>query len=224
MSPALPAAVVFDCDGVLIESVELKTRAFGELFADHPEHIDAIVEHHQANLGISRYEKFDWIYRHLLGQPLGEVESQRLGERFSQIVRRGVRGCPEVPGATDTLRTLADRAVPLFIASGTPQEELDGLIAARGWTELFARIYGSPATKADVLRGIAHSLATEAQRLVFVGDGASDFEAARATGAHFVLRETAAQAERFRDYQGPRITDLRGFAERVTTLLEPPAD
>ena len=91
-----PAAIVFDCDGVLIESVDIKTEAFTELFAEYPQHHAAIVDHHQTHLGISRFEKFEWIYRELLGRELTDDESVALGSKFSEPVFDRTGRCPEV--------------------------------------------------------------------------------------------------------------------------------
>lgn len=217
--PASPAAVVFDCDGVLIESIEIKTEAFLELFADHPEHHAAIARHHQTHLGISRFEKFAWIYRELLGYELEPGESEELGLRYSKLVFERAVACPEVPGAGEALATLHAAGMPLFIASGTPQEELERLLAARGWRQYFRSIHGSPRTKPSILRDVARALHCAMETVVFVGDGRSDLEAAQETGAAFVLRETAAQADLLADYTGPRRADLRGL---VTFLTGPP--
>ncbi len=209
-----PAAVVFDCDGVLIESVDIKTEAFTELFADYPEHHEAIANHHQENLGISRFEKFEWIYRELLGKRLAEDESRGLGQRFSDLVFERVVRCPAVAGTEPALRRLRADGMPTFIASGTPQEELEVVISARGWHRFFQGIYGSPSSKPDILESIAEDLAIGPSRLIFVGDGWSDYEAARKTGASFIWRETAAQAARFAAYDGPRMADLTELGER----------
>jgi phosphoglycolate phosphatase-like HAD superfamily hydrolase len=215
-SPERPAAVVFDCDGVLIESVEIKTEAFVELFADHPEHHEAIARHHQTHLGISRFAKFEWIYRELLDFDLEGGESAELGRRFSKLVFARTVACPEVPGTVETLEALHGAGVPLFIASGTPQAELRRLIAARGWGAYFRGIHGSPRTKPSILESIAQALHCSPEAMVFVGDGRTDLEAARETGTRFVLRETPAQAAFFTDYDGPRVADLRGLPDHLT--------
>jgi len=213
-----PAAVVFDCDGVLLESVEIKNNAFRELFADHPQHLEAIERHHQQHLGISRYEKFRWIYRELLKRNLSAAESAELGRRFEQLVSRAMESCPEVPGAAATLAKLAELGLPLFVASGTPQGELEAILEARAWSHYFTQIHGSPQSKPEILNGIARLLETPLRRLLFVGDGESDHQAALETGVRFVLRETAAQRERFIDYAGPRVTDLEQFAHQLREL------
>ena len=45
-------AVIFDFDGVILESADIKTQAFIELFADNPDHREAILRQHHDNVGI----------------------------------------------------------------------------------------------------------------------------------------------------------------------------
>lgn len=76
-------AIVFDFDGVILESMDVKTRAFRDLFEDYPEHNDEIVRFHLDNGGMSRFEKFRIIYRDILSLPLSESEFERLSTKFS---------------------------------------------------------------------------------------------------------------------------------------------
>src|SRR3989338_610422 len=97
-------AIVFDFDGVLVESVEVKTRAFARLFASEPpEVVQRIVAYHQRNGGISRFEKFVTIYREMLKRPLAEQMLRRLGEEFSRLVVEEVVAAPWVEGAREFL-------------------------------------------------------------------------------------------------------------------------
>src|SRR5688500_11982342 len=83
--PTIPKAVIFDFDGVILKSVEIKTQAFLSLFADYPEYRDRILRYHLDNLGVSRYKKFEWIYSQLLRMPLENEERERLGAAFAEI-------------------------------------------------------------------------------------------------------------------------------------------
>ena len=52
-------ALILDFDGVVLQSVDVKTRAFTELYAEHgPEVVAKVVAHHLVHGGVSRYEKF----------------------------------------------------------------------------------------------------------------------------------------------------------------------
>ena len=42
-------AIIFDFDGVLVESVDIKTQAFKNLFSFAPNHINDIIEYHKVH-------------------------------------------------------------------------------------------------------------------------------------------------------------------------------
>lgn len=184
------SAIFFDFDGVILESGEIKTEGFRELFAAVPEHLDAIVRYHVENLSISRFEKFNWIYSNLLEVSLSAKEARQLGRRYSQLVyERGLQ-CPLVPGARQLLDDLQGR-LPMFVASGTPHEELACIVAERELSEYFVEVCGSPETKENILRRLLRSYQMDPSDTVLVGDGLTDLQAAQLTGIGFVARVPA---------------------------------
>ena len=85
-------AIVFDFDGVLVESAGIKTRAVRELFSEWPHAVEEMVEYHLANMGVSRYEKFRHFYENVLGEEYTEEAGLAPGRRFSKLVYpRGLR-------------------------------------------------------------------------------------------------------------------------------------
>lgn len=176
----------------MIESTEIKTAAFARLFADHPEHLDAIVRHHQENLGASRFEKFEWIYRHLLGRELSDGESTELGRRFSDLVLESTVTCPLVPGVLDVLTSLAARR-PLFVASGTPDDELRLIVRRRGLERFFVEVHGSPPAKTRLVGELIARHRLRPESVLMVGDGRSDQRAAEANGLAFLARDSGTQ-------------------------------
>lgn len=184
-------AVVLDFDGVILESTEIKTETFAALYAEQgPAIVAAVVRHHLDNLGISRFEKFAWISEHLLGRPLAAAEREALGRRFAELVRDRVLAAPFVPGAEEALTTLAARGLPLVIASGTPEDELRWIVARRGLAGLFRGVHGAPRGKPEILREVLAELALAPGEVLFVGDGTTDHDAARATGVAFLARDS----------------------------------
>lgn len=185
-------AIVFDFDGVVLESADVKTDAFVELFAEHGPDVQAQVkDHHLANMGISRFKKFAWIHEHVLRTPLTDTGSRVLGERFSSLALEKVLAAPFVPGAADALLMLAAR-FPLFVASGTPQEELDLIVDRRGLRLRFREVHGTPREKPEILTDLLRRYALAPTQLLFIGDGMSDYKAAHATGVEFLARDTPA--------------------------------
>lgn len=189
-TPGALRAIVFDFDGVILESADVKTEAFVELYAAHgPQVVAAVRAHHLANLGISRFKKFEWIAEHVLHQPLSAEQSAALGQRFTELALDKVLAAPMVPGAAAALAALAPR-MPLFVASGTPQGELDSIIDKRGLRGAFREVWGTPAEKPAIVRDLLARYQLAPEHVLFIGDGLSDHKAAVATGVGFLARTT----------------------------------
>jgi phosphoglycolate phosphatase-like HAD superfamily hydrolase len=186
--PDLLKAERFDFDGVILESAEIKTEAFLELFADYPQHQEAILRYHLDNVGISRYRKFDWIFSELLGRPLDDLQSKKLGEAFSKITFDKIVNCPFVPGAIELLETLHG-VTDCFVVSGTPHDELASVVECRGLAPYFKEVWGSPQQKTDIIRSILERHDLGRNEVLFVGDGISDYRAAKEAGVPFFARK-----------------------------------
>ncbi len=132
-------AIAFDFDGVLVESVDVKTGAFRRVFAgEAPETVERIVAYHLENGGVSRFEKFCVIYRDILRRALPVAEFRQLCEQFARLVVDAIVGAPWVEGAQGFLAAHTGHYT-LFIVSGTPQAELREIVRCRGIEQLVAR-------------------------------------------------------------------------------------
>lgn len=205
----LPAcrAVIFDFDGVIVESEEIKTRAFATMYRGHgPEVVKAIVAHHRANGGISRRKKIRWCHRTHLGIELDEQALDALCRVFSTMVEDEVVACDWVPGAEQVLREL-HRCYPLFVVSGTPQDELTRIFARRNLDHWFVEVWGSPRGKSEIIEDILARHRLDRRSVLFIGDSAADLRAARATGLRFLGRLADGRPSPFPPGT-PAITDL----------------
>lgn len=213
-------AIVFDFDGVILESVDIKTRAFKELFKGYPEHLDRIVKLHLDNAGMSRFEKFKIIYREYLGQPIGERELEHLGQAFSRLVYEEILRCPFVPGAYRFLEKYSTRH-DLFVASGTPEVEIRDIVKRRGLDRFFRAVYGSPAIKHEILRRILLENQFVPGEVVFIGDTMGDYVAAREASVCFIGRVRGQEGSPFPDYGVvATIKDLSELDEQWGALFE----
>lgn len=210
--------VVFDFDGVLVDSVHVKTDAFMALYEGYgPEVVDEVRAHHLANGGVSRYRKLEHYERTLLHRDPTPEAIDALAGAFAARVVEAVVAADEVPGASRLLGALHG-LVPLFVASGTPEDELRQIVARRGWAHMFDGVFGSPPTKAEILSTIAERTGRPPARLMMVGDSVTDLEGARAAGTAFVglagdEAMLPADAETVRDLDELR----RVVFERVTS-------
>ena len=147
-------AIVFDCDGVILDSVPVKTRAFARLAEPFGEEArDRFVMYHTVHGGVSRYRKFEWFFREVLGREITPEESKEWGERFAAYALDEVRRCALIPGIAGVLDDWRER-LPLYVCSGAPQEEVRLVLEERGLSGNFRGIFGSPPAKAVLLAEI----------------------------------------------------------------------
>src|SRR6185369_7529737 len=140
-------AVLFDFDGVISESFDVKTRAFAQLFEGYgPEVVEKVVAHHLAHGGVSRFVKIRHYHQAFLGKELDEAKLDEWCRRFSDIVLDAVVAAPFVPGALELLEECHKRYA-CFVVSGTPQEEMEQIVSRKGLGRYFVEIHGSPRTK-----------------------------------------------------------------------------
>ena len=207
-------AAVFDFDGVVLESADIKTNAFRRLFGGNP----AAVAYHLEHQGVSRYEKFRHVTTEILGRPYTDADERRLGTRFSELVLDEVLACPFVPGARALLERRASQ-LPLFVASGTPEGELRTIASARGVAGCFAGIYGTPPTKAQIIRRVLRQTALAPGDVVMIGDATTDLEGAQTAGVRFVGRVRPGDPDPFAGEQVPVVSDLAELDRRWDELL-----
>ncbi len=206
-------AIVFDFDGVILESANIKTEAFLELYAAYPEKVPAIRAYHISQAGISRYVKFEHIQKNILGLPYTEEDKQRVSAEFERLTRERIFRCAQVPGAEALLRGLRGRVLRI-VGSGTPQAELELIVSTRRMRDWFEELWGTPRVKADIIRDVLARHGLPAERVLMVGDGMSDYEAARETGTRFLARETETE---FGKLAVDKVKDLKEMGEWLET-------
>ena len=179
-------AFFFDFDGVLADSVEVKTRAFAKLFERYGPDVEAkVVEHHRNNGGMTRIDKFYHYYQEFLGKPLDKAELQRLCNDFSRLVVDEVVSAPEIPGAENFLKKWHN-SVKCFMVSATPDDEIKEIVKRRGIDIYFHEILGSSCSKSDNVNYLLNKYGLAPAQCLFFGDAESDYRAAAASGVNFI--------------------------------------
>ena len=180
-------AVFFDFDGVILDSVDVKTRAFATMFRHYePEVERAVVDYHLANGGVSRFEKFEYYYKHILQKPINQEILEALGREFNQLAMEGVLAAPFIDGALDTLKQLKQRGIPAFMASGAPNEEIQLIVEKRKLAPYFVEVHGYPRKKQEIVQDIATRHSYHLEDCLFIGDATTDYEAAKYCGMFFL--------------------------------------
>ena len=117
-------AVFFDFDGVIVESNEVKVEAFRRMYEPYGAGVvEQVVAEHLRHEGVSRVVKLRRFHSEFLGIELDDDGLAELAQAYSEMVEDVVVGCDGVPGAVEALEAWAGHC-PLYVVSGTPQEEL----------------------------------------------------------------------------------------------------
>lgn len=211
-------AIAFDFDGVLAESVDVKTRAYVSLFEEYGQDVvSKIVNYHMKNGGVSRFVKLRTIYDKILKKPLSEDKFKSLSEQFSSIVVDKVVSAPWVEGAKEFLEKNKNRYL-YFIVSGTPQEELRSIVRRRRMNQYFCEVLGSPKDKVALFQEVLPRFNLTPKETVFVGDAETDWNAAKNMGLPFLWRRIPTDARLLKGYTGPQMTTLISLEENLEVL------
>ncbi|WP_214019518.1 HAD family hydrolase [Methanoculleus sp.] len=207
--------LILDFDGVVVESLPLKTAAFRKIFSFAPEHLDEIIAFHLENGGMSRYDKFRYIYANILREELTAEQEERLAGEYAGLIFDAMLTVPYVEGAEELLGDCS-RVLPLYIVSATPEGEMQEIARRRDLTKYFVRIYGSPKTKAECIREILDETGASPGEALFVGDAPNDWQAAYETNVRFVARIPPGDPNRFAGRRGvetivQNLHDLREY-------------
>jgi len=213
-------AFFFDFDGVLADSVEVKTRAFAKLFEPYgPEVVARVVAHHRYHGGMTRVEKFSHYYHEYLGKSLSNKEMADLCQRFSELVMDEVVAAPEISGAGEFLQRWCER-LTCFVVSAAPEEEIKEIVKRRGMDGYFKEFLGAPASKKKNLEILLAKYDLNPSRCCFFGDAESDYLAAHTCGVDFYGIVPGEDAPLIRARPGVRWTkDFTGFERKFGLVL-----
>ena len=213
----IPTALVFDCDGVILDSASLKREAFAALYDDHPAAVRAAVA---AYLGRRGGQPREVKFRHIEGQILGRTPSQAridaLCEQFRLRMQALMDSAPMIAGAMQALTQWRGRC-PLVLLSATPQRELEDVVLRRGLAAQFDEVIGAPPDKVTALAGLLLRRCWQASTTVMVGDSYNDYRAARSNATAFIGVGQHSEPSPF-PQDTPLITDLRGLDQALGRL------
>ena len=179
--------VVFDLDGVILESLEVKTEAFVEMYSEYGKEIVSKVRaYHLNNGGISRYKKIRYFHKNFLNLDLSNSDFDKLLSKFATIVFSKVVKSKFVDGFNEYIKSILNNSY-ICLSTGTPTKEAKEILEYKKITHYFSEIYGSPSEKKDHLFKILQK--NKFQDKYFLGDAMSDYQAAEEFNFKFILRE-----------------------------------
>ena len=186
--------IFWDFDGVIKDSVKVKSTAFGKLFAPFGDDVvKQVREHHAANGGLSRFDKLP-IYLGWAGCLSTPELVEEYSNKFSILVKSKVIESNWVPGVLEFIRNKTNKQ-SYFMITSTPQVEIEEIINALELTEFFHKIIGAPIGKSNAIKYILDSFCIEAEQSIMFCDSMTDYQAATDNGITFLLRRTSSNVD-----------------------------
>ena len=207
--------LILDFDGVIVESNDVKTEAFRELFSRFPGHAEPMMAYHHEHVSVTRFAKFDYLLRRLGKEDDARLRAD-LAEKFSRLVRERMLEVPLVPGAETFLQRMSAE-LPVYLASVTPAEELGEILRHRNLLHWFRGVYGCPPwTKPEAILDVLDREQVEPDEALLVGDSAGDQRVAGETGVRFLARNSGLPFDEPIPEQFP---DMRRLGEHLAERL-----
>lgn len=176
---------IFDCDGVILDSNQLKIEAMNKaLFQYFGEHkkIQECLNYFTRNFGASRFHHVDVFVNDIFC--LSELEKKeaykKVIEEYSTQCKRLYLTAKITPGFIEFIEQLPGDK---YVASGSEQNELVDVFKSRGLDVYFEKILGSPEKKKNLVASIVKAKSSNA---IMFGDAISDMDAALENSIDFV--------------------------------------
>lgn len=206
-----PTHVIFDLDGVLLDTEPLYTRATQAVVEEFGVVFDWSVK--AGMIGRSDLEGA----RHLIRSLGIALEPEEYLRRRKPILDELFTSAAEMPGARELVRRLSERGVPLGVATSSAEHQFRLKTAHHDWFEAFSAVVcgddprvGAPKPAPDIFLVTAGALGAEPERCLVFEDALSGVAAARAAGMRVVaLPDPAVDAALFSDADWV----VRSFAE-----------
>ncbi|WP_432145757.1 HAD family hydrolase [Streptomyces sp. bgisy084] len=204
--PTSAEAVVFDCDGLLVNTEVCWTLAETALFAAHGHSFGP----EQKALVIGRtVEAAAEAMADYFGRPGAGAELA--AELLERVRKELAGGAAALPGAVDLVRACR-AAVPIAVASNSPRELLDTALESAGLTAHFPHSFAadevdSPKPAPDLYLMACEALGAAPQRSVAFEDSATGISAARAAGLYVAVVPSLPGADLDHDWLGTGLDD-----------------
>ena len=204
--------IIFDFDGVILETNEIKLQAFLSIFQDCSQDVqDKIAQLHLENDGVSRTEKFRIIREKFLNQPFDPIKIKELEKTFAIFCADKIKKASWVNGVFEFIH-FAYKKYSLYIVSAAPESEIKEIVAERKLEKYFQGVYGHPRSKSELYKMILEKEHIGADEALCIGDSLGDFNSAQNNSINFVARIHEHNQELFENKRELlTVKDFRGF-------------
>ena len=203
--------IIFDFDGVILNSHNIKTQAFYEIFKKYGKKIATKSKnYHINNVGISRYIKFEYILKYFIKKKINKKEIENLSSEFKKICLKKIKKL-QVPKNLLKFFKKQYKNYNLFISTGTPQKEIENILKTKKIFKYFVKVYGSPMTKVQHINKINRKFL----KTLYIGDSYEDYISSKKTNVDFLLKVHSENEKIFRNKKIKKIKNFNSLEKKL---------
>lgn len=173
--------VLWDMDGVLVDTGELHYRAWARILTEHK--IPFSKDIFRETFGMNNWSILTLLLGHEPEQELYTQISEGKEVAFREIIPGQVK---PLPGAVGTLQYFQTKGIPQAIASSAPRENIDALVDElnlRNYLQAIVSAYKMPGKPApDVFLASAKAIGIPPQDCLVIEDSVAGVEGAKRAG------------------------------------------
>lgn len=173
------SSILWDFDGVLMDSMPTRDLGFEKVLSSYPRHeVEQLLTFHRQNGGLSRYVKFRYFFEQIRSESITEEKVLALSAEFSKVMRKELLN--EKLLIQDSIGFVKRHhgKFRMHIVSGSDGNELRYLCETLGLAQYFVSIHGSPTPKKELVGQLLDAYNLDPRDAVFIGDSTNDYDAA----------------------------------------------
>ena len=179
---------IFDFDGVIIDSNNIKKSAIGES-------VQGVLSDQKANEFVDYFVGLNGVPREeKIAKYVPKERYEYVLNKYESIIDIKLKNANLISGVRSFICTISRLKKGMIVLSGGTQAEVFNLLVDRGLSENFDGVYGGPKNKEENLQGLSLD-----KPVLYFGDSEVDYLVSKNNGFDFVFV-----------YGSSNITDWRG--------------
>jgi phosphoglycolate phosphatase-like HAD superfamily hydrolase len=206
--------IIFDFDGVILNSHIIKAKAFYEIFKIFGKaKAKKAQKYHLTKAGISRYKKFNYIKKNILKYT--KITNEELNKLFTRYILNKILNLKIDKNLLKFLKSNYKK-YEFYISTGSPQNEIVYILKKKRLYKFFLKVYGSPSTKFEHIKKIKR----HKKKCVFIGDSIDDISAAKKTNTNFLLKIHNQNKKFFFKTNINKISNYSNIEKKIINLIQ----
>ena len=131
--------IIFDFDGVILNSHLIKNKAFFKIFKNHGKKIaQKALEYHKKHSGVSRFIKFNFIIKNFLNENVNKKKIDFYSHKFNRATINRIYNL-KIPQPLINFLKKEYKNINLYISTGTPQKVIEKILKKKKYLNILKK-------------------------------------------------------------------------------------